>query len=171
MSKLKISIQIAACVVLTFVLVCLNNTFDFLSLPTLAEIKEISYNLFTVNATMGGFAFTVLGMLYSFSSKEYIKALKGTNIVVNKASIIMQTIIFSGLSGFGNLFLMVINYRNWFQYVFILSLLFLCFSFAYFIKSMFCIYNLIKNIHEYDKRENNKKHQIEMNSNSENDTW
>ncbi len=171
MTKSKIIIQVLVCFILTFILVRLNISFELLSLPTQNEIKEISYNLFTINATMGGFAFTVLGMLYSFSSKEYIKALQGTNIIVNKAKIIMQTIIFSGLSGFGNLFLMVINYKNWCQYLFILSLLFLFFSFAFFIKSMFCIYNLIKNIHEYDKRGNKMNYKEKKKTESDNDTW
>lgn len=171
MSKFKIMIQIVVCAVLTLILICLNNSFEFLSLPTQSQMHEISYNLFTINATMSGFAFTVLGMLYSFSSKDYIKALKETNIIANKAIAIIQTIIFAGISGFINLFLMVINYKNWFQYIFILSLLFLFFSFAYFIKSTFCIYNLIKNIHEYDKRENNGKHRKKDNTKLDKDTW
>ena len=171
MSKLKIALQFLICFILTFILVRLNNSFEFLSLPVQEEIKEISYNLFTVNATMGGFAFTVLGMIYSFSSKEYIKALKGTNIIVNKANIIMQSITFAGLSGFGNLFLMVVNYKNWCQYIFILSLLFLFFSFAYFIKTMFCIYNLIKNIHKYDKQEKKNKYVNRNRTELDNDTW
>lgn len=83
----------------------------------------------------------------------------------------MQTIIFSGLSGFGNLLLMVINHKNWCQYLFILSLLFLFFSFAFFIKSMFCIYNLIKNIHEYDKRGNKMNYKEKKKTESDNDTW
>lgn len=110
-------------------------------------------------------------MLYSFSSKEYIKALQGTNIIVNKASVIMQAIIYAGLSGFGNLFLMVINYKNLFQYIFILALLFLFFSFVYFIKSMFCVYNLIKNIHEYDKNGNKVKHKNKERTELNKDTW
>lgn len=52
MSKLKITMQIVVCFILTFILVRLNNSFEFLSLPAQKEIKEISYNLFTVNATM-----------------------------------------------------------------------------------------------------------------------
>lgn len=172
MSKLKLTIQFAACVILMFVLVHLNNSFCFLSIPTQNELQEISYNLFTVNATMGGFAFTVLGMLYSFSSKEYVKAMQGTNIIVNKASTIMQTIIFAGASGFVNLFLIIFKYKDWFHYVFILSLLLLIFCFAYFIKSMNCIYSLIKNIHEFDQHENNSRtYQRELNSGPNKDTW
>lgn len=171
MSKIKIIIQVIICIVFMFVLVQLNSSFEFLLIPAQKDIQEISYNFFTVNATMGGFAFTVLGMLYSFSSKEYIKALQGTNIIVNKASTIMQTIVFAGASGFINLFLIIASYKNWMRYLFILSVLFLFFSFAHFIKSIHCIYNLIRNIHKYDKLEISKKHQKSENTKSNNDIW
>lgn len=171
MQKIKIALQLIICVVIAFVLIRLNNSFCFLSIPPQKELRNISYNLFTVNATMSGFAFTVLGMLYSFSSKDYVKALEGTNVIVNKARTIIQTIIFAGASGFINLFLIVFKYNEWFQYLFILSIVFLFFCFAYFIRSMYCIYNLIKNIHEFDKKGANTKQKKESDLNTDVDTW
>lgn len=171
MQRIKIAIQLIICVVIAFALIQLNKSFCFLSIPLQKDLQNISYNFFTVNATMSGFAFTVLGMLYSFSSKDYVKELQGTNIIVNKARTIMQTIIFAGASGFINLFIIVLKYKVWFQYLFILSIVFLVFCFAYFIRSMYCIYNLIKNIHEYDKNRTNIKHKQKSDLHNDVDTW
>lgn len=98
-------------------------------------------------------------MLYSFSSKDYVKKLSDTNIIINKAKVIMHTIIFCGISGFLNLFILIFTYKNWFSYLYVVSLLSMIWSFAFFIKSMHCVYNLIKNIHQFDKQGGNKKYQ------------
>ena len=90
--------------------------------------------------------------------------------VANKAKVIMYTITFCGVSGFFNLLIMVFNYKNWFSYLYVLSLLSMFWSFIFFIKSMHNIYNLIKNIHEFDKQGGNKKNQKSETKLSK-DTW
>lgn len=170
MSRLKFFIHIGLIVILTFILMRINNTTNTIFIPSQENIQSIAYNYLVINTTMVGFAFTVLGMLYSFSSKDYVKKLSDTNIIINKAKVIMHTIIFCGISGFLNLFILIFTYKNWFSYLYVVSLLSMIWSFAFFIKSMHCVYNLIKNIHQFDKQGGNKKYQkSEMESTK--DTW
>lgn len=170
MSRLKFFIHIGLIVILTFILMRINNTTKIIFIPSQENIQSIAYNFLVINTTMVGFAFTVLGMLYSFSSKDYVMKLSDTNIIINKAKVIMQTIIFCGISGFLNIFILIFNYKNWFSYLYVVSLLSLIWSFAFFIKSMHSVYNLIKNIHQFDKQGGNKKYQkSEMKSTK--DTW
>lgn len=170
MSRLKFFIHIGLIVILTFILMRINNTTNTIFIPSQENIQSVAYNYLVINTTMVGFAFTVLGMLYSFSSKDYVKKLSDTNIIINKAKVIMHTIIFCGISGFLNLFILIFTYKNWFSYLYVISLLSMIWSFAFFIKSMHCVYNLIKNIHQFDKQGGNKKYQkSEMESTK--DTW
>ena len=148
----------------------INNAFNIIFIPLQENMQNMAYNFLVINTTMGGFAFTVLGMLYSFTTKDYVKKLSDTDIIKNKAKVIMYTITFCGVSGFFNLLIMVFNYKNWFSYLYVLSLLSMFWSFIFFIKSMHNIYNLIKNIHEFDKQGGNKKNQKSETKLSK-DTW
>lgn len=176
MNKRQIIKQIVFSLILTIVVVILNKYFSFFATPCENNIRTMSYIFFTIDSIMAGFSFTVLGMLLSFHSKSFVEELKGTDIIMNKARKIIEAMIFMGISGILNLVIIIFQYTYWFEYVYIVSLVFMVLSFIHFINSMYCIYDLIKKIHIYDKQGGKPKSDLNkpnktFQNNDENDTW
>ncbi len=176
MTKPKFAMQVILLIVLGVILTKINQFFDFLYIPNPCNIRDISYDFFTINSVMAGFSFTVLGILFSFGSKSFVKKLKGTNIIINKAGKIIKTMIFMGMSGLSSLIIVIFKYFPCFNYIFVISLVFMVTGFIYFINSMYSIYDLIRKIHIFDKQGGKSKFEIQrkhktFSLNENDDTW
>lgn len=176
MDKKQIVGHIFLFIILTAIVIFLNRCFNFLSTPCECEIKGISYDFFTIDSVIAGFSFTVLGILLSLHSKSFIEKLRGTDIVINKARGIIKAMIYMCISGVFSLIIITFRYVSWFEYIYIISLVFLALGFIYFVKSMYGIYGLIRDIYTYEKQGNKSKSEQEANHKqsqqiSEDDVW
>ena len=98
--KRKVIIIIFFC----FILECIEYRFNY-QFFVYPQDEELNYHatILTVNSFLSGFSLTNLGILMSISADQLIEKLKGTDILLKRNTVILNSIIFGALSIFVSL--------------------------------------------------------------------
>ena len=143
-----------------------NIKLKFIDVPSTEDMVSRQIDYITISTVFAGFSFTALGLLLGLSSEKLIEKIKNTNIILDKVNRIIGSIVYFILSVVASLFF-VLGLDNVFtnnKYVLIIvdGILYI-FSVGYLVGGIVCfvyavyeLYDLIKCIYSYNKKEINK---------------
>lgn len=178
----KISISVSTLLLISFFAVKLNSCKKILVIPEFENISDYAEKMLTVSTILMGFAFTVMGLLYTFDASAFVQKLKSTDYVIRRANNILFCLWILGIASFTDIVLIVFNIKKIYKYVYVFSLLSLIWGVILFIISTNGVYKLIEGVHQYDQIRSKKKYKdyfIEKQKrkidngipNNEDDTW
>lgn len=183
MSVKRLLSSIILLVLASVIAIKVNDCVKIFIIPDFKNIREYAEGLITVSTILMGFAFTVMGLLYTFDASKFIQKMKSTDYVVKRARTILFCLCILGVSSMGSICLMVLNLSGFYKYIYIFSVLSLVLGIICFIISTYSVYKLIYYVHAYDKLQTQekyakylkKKHQRESENEEieveEEDTW
>lgn len=119
-------------------------------IPKYTKIADSANDLLTISTVLMGFAFSVMGLLYTFNASEFVKKMRGTDFVIKRANTILYSICVLGVASFSNLLLILLNVKKIYKYLYLFSLTSLFLGTGAFIWSTYKVYQLIQQVHKYD---------------------
>lgn len=144
-----------------------NVKFKFFTIPLSEKMTSQQIDYITISTVFAGFSFTTLGLLFGLSSEKLIEKIKNTSIIMNKAGRIICSIVFFILSVVVSLFFvlglndsLITNAKVVLvvdSMLYVLGVGYLIGGIAYFIFSVYELYDLIKRVYNYSKKETNQK--------------
>lgn len=158
MNLKKVVISIVMLMLATYVTVKVNNSYPIFVVPEFDDIKNNVEIVITVSTILMGFAFTVMGLLYTFDATAFVKKMKSTDYVIKRANNILFCLWILGFSSVSGVFLIMFNIEKIYAYVYVFSLLSLLLGIVLFIISTNSVYRLIANVHQYDQDKVGKKY-------------
>lgn len=93
---MKKIIRIVVWIVVLFVLKILDDKYRLIYFPS--NMLDFQFNMLTISTVLIGFSFTVMGILFGFSSNELIKKLENTDYMQKNVNALMNSIAFFILS-------------------------------------------------------------------------
>lgn len=159
MDKKKILFQIVAITLFFVGFSFVNIQYQIITIPNGQNLIDRELDFITISTVFAGFAFTTLGLLMSFSSENYIKKIRNTNIIPKKVNRIIVSIVYFVLSVIVSL-VVVLDFEKIFgEYTliinhlsYIISIGYLIMGMIYFVLSVKFLTNLISRIYNYDKK-------------------
>lgn len=159
MNLKKISISVTILILITFLVVKVNNYINILVIPEFETIAGYAECMLTISTVLMGFAFTVMGLLYTFDASAFVKKLKSTDYVIKRANSIMFCLWILGIASLAYVILIVFNVKKIYEYVYVFSLASFIWGIVLFIISTKDVYELIKSVHRYDQKRSEKKYE------------
>lgn len=143
-----------------------NIKLKFIAVPSTADMIPRQIDYITISTVFAGFSFTALGLLLGLSSEKLIEKIKNTNIILDKVNRIIGSIVYFILSVIASLFFVLglnsVLTSNKYILTIVDSILYI-FSVGYLVGGIVCfiyavyeLYDLIKRIYSYNKKEINK---------------
>lgn len=167
MKQKKKIVTIIAYSILLLVIAFINIKRKFIEIPSSGEMISRQIDYITISTVFAGFSFTALGLLLGLSSEKLIEKIKNTNIILDKVGRIISSIVFfilsvavslffvlgldSSLIGNAGVLLVVDNM------LYVLSVGYLIGGIAYFIYAVYELYDLVKRVYGYNKKEVTQK--------------
>lgn len=154
----KVISSIIVLIIVSFIAIKINNYIEIFIIPEFEDINGYLEQLLTISTILMGFAFTVMGLLYTFDASDFVKKLESTDYVIKRANIILFCLWILGVSSISSLCLMIFNINKIYMYMYVFSVLSLLMGVILFIMSTDSVYKLIRSVHEYDKKKVQKKY-------------
>lgn len=153
--------------ILLLVVAGVNIKLNFISMPTPEDMISRQIDYITISTVFAGFSFTALGLLLGLSSEKLMNKIKNTNIIIDKVERIICSIVFFILSVIVSLFFVLglntslISHTNVLlivdSIVYVLGIGYLISGIAYFIFAVYELYDLVKRVYDYNKKETNQR--------------
>lgn len=153
--------------ILLLILAIVNAKKTFIVIPDVNKMVERQIDYITISTVFAGFSFTSLGLLLGLSSEKLIEKLKNTDIIVQKIERIVLSIVFFAASVAISLIfvlgldLSVINkfvkIVEWTEIFYVLGIGYLLAGILFFLYSVYELYDLIKHIYGYNKKDSMRK--------------
>jgi len=160
-------VTIVAYSILLLIISGANIKMRFITIPISTEMISRQIDYITISTVFAGFSFTALGLLLGLSSEELIERIKNTNIIMDKIERIISSIVYFILSVAVSLFFVLglndslIGNADILSIVdnvlYILSVGYLIGGIAYFIYSVYELYDLVKRVYEYNRKATDQK--------------
>ena len=167
MKQKKTVITVLIFSLLLLIIAGINIKINIIMIPTVNEMISRQIDYITISTVFSGFSFTALGLLLGLSSEKLIEKIKNTNIIMDKVGRIITSIIFFILSVVISLFFVLGLDRSLIsnpivlsvvdRLLYVISVGYLIGGIAYFIYAVYELYDLIKRIYSYNKKETNQK--------------
>lgn len=167
MKQKKKVVTVVAYSILLLVIAGVNIKLNYITIPSSEEMISRQIDYITISTVFAGFSFTALGLLLGLASEKLIEKIKNTNIIMDKVRRIISSIAFFILSVAVSLFfvlglnnslignadvLLVVN-----SMLYVLSVGYMIVGIAYFIYAVYELYDLVKRIYAYNRKETSKK--------------
>ena len=153
--------------VLLLIIAIINTQISFITIPTIDNMTERQIDYITISTVFAGFSFTALGLLLGFSSEKLIEKIKNTDIIMQKLGRIILSIVFFSLSVAISLIFVLgldlsvitkmIKIEEWKSILYVWGVGYLLDGIIFFLYSVYELYDLIKRIYGYNKKESIKK--------------
>lgn len=148
------------------VIAVVNIKLKLIVIPSTEEMISRQIDYITISTVFAGFSFTALGLLLGLSSEKLIEKIKNTNIILDKVNRIIGSIVYFILSVIASLFFVLglnsVLASDKYMQIIVDSILYV-FSVGYLVGGLVCfvyavyeLYDLIKRIYGYNKKEINK---------------
>lgn len=167
MKQKKKIVTIVVYSILLLIIASANIKLNFIVIPSSKEMISRQIDYITISTVFIGFSFTALGLLLGLSSERLIEKIRNTNIIMDKVGRIISSIVFFILSVVVSLFFVLGLDSSLIDNIDVLSvvdsiLYVLCVGYliggiAYFIYSVYELYDLVKRIYAYNRKEANQK--------------
>ena len=163
MKQKKKMVIIIAYSILLLIIAGVNIKLKFITIPTSEKMIERQIDYITISTVFAGFSFTALGLLLGLSSEKLIEKIRNTNIIMDKVGRIIMSIVFFILSVIVSLFFVLGLNKSLITNIqilllvdcilYIFSIGYLIGGIGYFIYTVYELYDLVKRIYGYNKKE------------------
>lgn len=170
MKQKKKIVTIIIWTILLLLLAYINQKYAIIMIPSDEDLISRNIDLITISTVFAGFSFTALGLLLGLSSETLIEKIKNTNIIMNKVGRIINSIIFFILSvAISLIFVLGTNPSQILscdegvvldRILYVLCIGYLIAGIIYFSCSVYELYDLVKRIYGYNKKEVQQKIEV-----------
>lgn len=167
MKQKKNVVKIAIYSILLLIVAIVNIKLNVITIPSSKEMISRQIEYITISTVFAGFSFTSLSLLLGLSSETLIEKIRKTNIIMDKVGRIISSIVFFILSVIVSLFFVLglnkslINNDNVSLVIdsilYVFSVGYLIGGIAFFIYAVYELYDLVRRIYAYNKKEDSKK--------------